>query len=71
MFQLHDPQTGRLKAQVLHYKGGVNLQLFDHETRAPGRQSACLNFPDTEAEALIAGLQAELEESRKVGGDGS
>lgn len=71
MFQLRDAQTGRIKAQVLHYKGGINLQLFDNETRAPGKQSACLNFPEAEAEALIAGMQAELAESRKVGTDGN
>lgn len=71
MFQLPDPQTGRIKAQVLHFKGGINLQLFDNETRAPGKRSACLNLPEAETEALIAGMQAELEESRKVGTDGS
>lgn len=71
MFQLRDPQTGRVKSQVLHFKGGINLQLFDNETRAPAKSSACLNLPESEAEQLIAGLQAELEESRKVGTDGS
>lgn len=71
MFQLPDPQTGRIKAQVLHFKGGINLQLFDNETRAPAKQSACLNLLEAETEALIAGMQAELEESRKVGGDGN
>lgn len=71
MFQLPDQQTGRIKAQVLHYKGGITLQLFDAETRAPLKSSACLNLPDADAERLISGLQSELEESRKVGGDGS
>lgn len=71
MFQLPDPQTGRIKAQVLHFKGGINLQLFDNQTRAPAKSSACLNLLEGEAEQLIAGMQAELEESRKVGGDWS
>lgn len=70
MFQLHDPQTGRLKAQVLRFAGGVNLQLFDHETRSPSRRAVSTNFVDAEAEALIGGLQSELAESRKVGGNG-
>lgn len=69
MFQLRDQQSGRVKAQVLHYKGGITLQLFDAETRAPLKRSASLNLEESEAEQLIAGLQAELEESRKVGGD--
>lgn len=71
MFQLRDPQTGRIKAQVLHYKGGITLQLYDHEMRPPLKRSACVNFPENEASELILGMQVELEESRKVGTDGS
>lgn len=70
MFQLHN-EAGRVKVQVLHFSGGVTLQVFDHESGGNRMRGTSVNLLGAQAEELADGLKQAADESRKVGTDGS